>query len=193
MALAGDELWCKVLWRAAQGMRLQLRALGEPEVDELRIAVRVQHNILGLEVAVDYMSVVHETEAGDDASDVETRFFLREGVLLAHVRVQLATKARLEHHKQSIVRLKGPVHLADRRKIDVPHDGALAQDLPHRLFLHQLAAHHLLHDVNGASCRMLDDGHACERTGAHDHLHSHILQRHIHCQTMVWIAQLPVE
>ncbi len=73
MALVQDDLGSDVLRRAAEGPRLpaELQLLGEPEVDQLDVAPRLQQQVLRLQVSVDDVTRVQVVERFQDAGRVE--------------------------------------------------------------------------------------------------------------------------
>ena len=151
VALAVEDLGGEVLRRAAEavgaagGIRDAL--LGEAKVREPDVAAGIQQDVLGLQIAVDDVEVVHVVDGQRDFGGVEARPGFGELPDLAQVEKQLkrgvsdespvllATSADagdahlpagtvIENEVQLVRRLKGHVQSHDERVLDVAQDGA---------------------------------------------------------------------
>lgn len=58
VALVADDLGRQELGRAADGVCLVVKALGEPKVSDAQVAVVVDQNVLRLEIAIRDIQVV---------------------------------------------------------------------------------------------------------------------------------------
>ena len=70
---------------AAEGLRERLAVLedlAEAEVDELDVAVLVEHDVLGLEVSVDDVHGMEVFEGAHDLAEIEPRAVLHDHALV---------------------------------------------------------------------------------------------------------------
>ena len=81
--------------------------LAEAEVDELDVSLLVEHDVLGLEVAVDDVEAVQVLQGQDDLLQVELGHRLHHQPLHLHPPEQLAAAAKLLHQVQPLRRLEG--------------------------------------------------------------------------------------
>lgn len=85
VSAAHDHLRREILGRAAERVRLltvSLHNLGQTEVSQHNVAVVVQKNVLWLEIAVDYITLVQVAEGQGDLRGVELGLRLGEALLL---------------------------------------------------------------------------------------------------------------
>lgn len=138
VTLVMDNLGGQVLWGSAQGVRLLGSAvvavppaaepLREAEIDELDVALAVQQQVLGLEVAVGHavLGLVQVLEHQDDLGGVEAGHVLVEASVLAQVRKELAAGHVVEHNVEEVVVGEGGEHVCYKREPrHVGEDGAL--------------------------------------------------------------------
>ena len=152
VALGLDDLGREVLGRAAERPRAVLDQLGEAEVDDLQVALAVEQQVLGLEVAVDDVAVVEVLEREHHRRAVEGGGGLVELALLLQQREELAALADLEHHVQVgavLVRRDQPYA---ERVVGLRHD--------------PLLVHHVLLEARGGGLGVRDEGGAGVRWAA---------------------------
>mmetsp|Transcript_50509 Transcript_50509/g.100836 ORF Transcript_50509/g.100836 Transcript_50509/m.100836 type:complete len:257 (-) Transcript_50509:258-1028(-) len=137
--LAANDLWRHVLWRAAERPRPVQHHLGEAEVCDLDVAVAVEEEVLGLEVAVgDHLPVqVLQTKHNlgcviSTGGQVESLFGSQESEDVSALR-------ELQDHVHTPRVLECAV---DLNKVRVPeahdHDCLLVDDVLDLLILHDL-------------------------------------------------------
>lgn len=73
MALIQQNLWGYVLGSPTERIGPCFDNLGESEISEFQIPVRSDQQILGFQISVDYVQVVHVLEHGGHGGSVETR------------------------------------------------------------------------------------------------------------------------
>mmetsp|Transcript_22723 Transcript_22723/g.77302 ORF Transcript_22723/g.77302 Transcript_22723/m.77302 type:complete len:322 (+) Transcript_22723:16-981(+) len=109
VALAHDDLRGYVVGGAAHGVRAALHLLREAVVHHLDVALGVQQEVLGLEVAVHNVLLVHVLQHEQHARGVEPRVGLLEPPLGLHVEVleELAAVGELQEHVDAQAVLEG--------------------------------------------------------------------------------------
>ena len=110
VALAENDLGRQVLGRAAQCPRAALDALGEAEVGHLQVAVLVDKQVLGLQIAIQDLQVVQVLEREHDLRAVEARVRLGKAAHAPQMREHLATRNKLQHHEQVQIVLQQKQH-----------------------------------------------------------------------------------
>ena len=73
MALVEEHLGCQVLGRPTQSVSARLAVLGEAEVGQLQVALLINQDVLGLQVAVDYVQRVQILEHKSNLCGVEPK------------------------------------------------------------------------------------------------------------------------
>jgi hypothetical protein len=71
VALVEKNLWRDVLRRAADSVGTFGADLGEAKVYQLKIAIGMNHNILGLEIAIDNLFALQVLKNGNDLCTIE--------------------------------------------------------------------------------------------------------------------------
>uniref|UniRef100_A0A182Q467 Uncharacterized protein n=1 Tax=Anopheles farauti TaxID=69004 RepID=A0A182Q467_9DIPT len=148
VALAQDDLRREILGRAAQRPGSALDALREPKVRHLQVALRVDQQILRLQIAVDQIEIVQVLEREHDLGGVEARVRLGEPADLAQVREHLAARHVLQHHVQVRVVLEVELETDQERERDRLKDALLVQRVLDLLQLHHLLFVQDLHRVS---------------------------------------------
>mmetsp|Transcript_30181 Transcript_30181/g.79271 ORF Transcript_30181/g.79271 Transcript_30181/m.79271 type:complete len:236 (+) Transcript_30181:1532-2239(+) len=98
-----EHLWRKVLWGATEGPRSVLGAhplLAQSKVSQHDVAILVQQNVFGLEVAVQHVMVVKKPQRRRQLGGVKQRALLRKLLVLVQVEVELASVDIVEHKVQ---------------------------------------------------------------------------------------------
>jgi len=71
VALVEKNLWRDVLRRAADSVGTFGADLGKAEVYQLEVAIRMNHNVLRLEIAIDNLFALQVLENGNDLRAIE--------------------------------------------------------------------------------------------------------------------------
>jgi hypothetical protein len=110
-----DDLGRQVLGRAAKRVGLPiLHLLGKAKVDQLEVALGVDEDVLGLQVAVgDALALVQELEYQHNLGGVELRCGFVEAARPAQVAEYLAARAVVKHHVERVERLEAGDHSGD--------------------------------------------------------------------------------
>ena len=122
MTLIQQSLWCDVLGRSANGVRPLLDYLREAEINQLEVPVRLDHDVLGLQVTIDYILGLEVFEYAHDLRAIE--FSLLRGKIAdaAVVSKQVATFQQLRYEVYVAVVLHEAVitqlHGQDRETYD---------------------------------------------------------------------------
>ena len=97
MSGVGDYLWRDVLGRSTECPRLVSGRdeLGETQVNHANIAIVVDHQVLGLQIAVAIVPLVEVVEGFDHAGNVEARHRVVERTPRVQSSPQIATKVRV--------------------------------------------------------------------------------------------------
>jgi hypothetical protein len=79
-----ENLRSHVVWRAGDGLTFlrAVDALAEPEVDQLQLPVRRQHDVVGLDVAVDDALRVQVVQRREQFPHVNDTVLLGEGLII---------------------------------------------------------------------------------------------------------------
>mmetsp|Transcript_77581 Transcript_77581/g.240356 ORF Transcript_77581/g.240356 Transcript_77581/m.240356 type:complete len:268 (+) Transcript_77581:2-805(+) len=117
VALGLDDLRRQVLGCAAESPGAVLDLLGEAEVRDLHVALAVDEQILGLQVAVDDVLGVQVGEGQDDLPCVELGVRVGQPALPAEVGEQLAPVHKLQEQEEALVVLE--------TREQVNHEGVL--------------------------------------------------------------------
>lgn len=166
VALAEDDLGRQIFRCAAQGPRPTLHPLGEAKVGDLQVTLRVDQEILRLQIPVDQIEVVKVLEREYNLSRVKTRVRLREAADLAKMAEHLATGYIFQHHVQIRVVLEVEAQRYEERETDRLQYPLLVERVLHLLQLDDLLFIEYLHGVILLGRFVLDDHHASKRAGA---------------------------
>lgn len=154
-----DDLGSQVLGRAAEGEGAVVgQFLSEAKVGDLHVSLAVDQQVLGLQVAVDDILLVHVADGQQDLADVEHGHVVAKTAVLAQPVEELAARAELEDHVDEGVVLEGSLEGVDEGVVE------LSQDL-----LLQLYVLHLLQVYDVRLRNLLQGQHLLRRT--HDLLH----------------------
>mmetsp|Transcript_88844 Transcript_88844/g.265053 ORF Transcript_88844/g.265053 Transcript_88844/m.265053 type:complete len:374 (+) Transcript_88844:762-1883(+) len=131
MPEAQDHLRREVVRRAAGGVGVADDKLCKAEVGDLAVALRVQKQVLGLQVAVDDLPLVEVLEAPDHAGHVEAPML--HGPVEAHALVdgeQLAAHGRLQKEVEVLVAVEGGREPDEEGGVGHPQDALLVHHGP---------------------------------------------------------------
>mmetsp|Transcript_47960 Transcript_47960/g.71043 ORF Transcript_47960/g.71043 Transcript_47960/m.71043 type:complete len:574 (+) Transcript_47960:355-2076(+) len=176
VTLGQDELRRQVFGSAAKGVGLDavLQLLGEAEVSDLEVSVRIDEKILGFEVAVGVLLLVDVCETGRDARSVHAgvvladalrqrrRLAVREHLLLVQKAPQLAALNDLEEHVQLVGILERAQKLEDEGVVHGGHALLLGDDVLLLLRLHDVGLVQALHGDDLPGLLVLAQLHAAE-------------------------------
>mmetsp|Transcript_47189 Transcript_47189/g.111255 ORF Transcript_47189/g.111255 Transcript_47189/m.111255 type:complete len:388 (-) Transcript_47189:616-1779(-) len=127
----------------AHGTACLLRHLRAPEVCDHEVALRVDENVLGLQVTVHDAPGVELLEGQHDLGRVQrVRLGFEGRVVDKHVQ-ELAAGEVVHDQVQPALALEGVVHVDDVGVADAAHDGALCFGAAQVLLDHHLLAHRL--------------------------------------------------
>jgi len=138
VALAENDLGREIFRRATQGPRPTLYPLGEAKVGDLQVTLRVDQQILRLQIPVDQIEVVQVLEREYDLGRVETRVRLRKAADLAQVTEHLATWHIFQYHVQIRVILEVEAQRYEERETDRLQYPLLVKRVLHLLQLDDL-------------------------------------------------------
>mmetsp|Transcript_97668 Transcript_97668/g.232487 ORF Transcript_97668/g.232487 Transcript_97668/m.232487 type:complete len:427 (+) Transcript_97668:425-1705(+) len=151
---AEEHLWCHVLWSAAGGAQavaawlLEEYALipaivlcllnvllcvdwrAEPKVQKLEVPLGREHQVVGLQIAVDEATLMNGIDGLDELRHVKLCFVHRQLVLFLHVRKEVTTLHELHHQIDA-----GGV-LESAEQVSEPHPIALHHGVPLVVGLH---------------------------------------------------------
>mmetsp|Transcript_38597 Transcript_38597/g.90238 ORF Transcript_38597/g.90238 Transcript_38597/m.90238 type:complete len:465 (-) Transcript_38597:1410-2804(-) len=147
VALVEDDLGGEVLRGAAQGPRAVGDDLGEAEIDHLEVALLVDEQVLGLEVAVDDFEAVHVREDRHDLRRVEARVLVGQRRLGGEQREELAAERNLEQHVELALVLVCGDELQDEGVVHHREDLLLVHHVLLLLHLDHLGLAHALERV----------------------------------------------
>lgn len=115
-----------------------LQLFGETEIHQFDVAVGVEEEVLGLEVAVNDPTAVQVFKGLDDAGRVEAGRVVVEIAAVAQDRPQLAAQAGLHQHVEVLAILERLVQLDDEIAIGLLHYLLLRHDVLLLAGLHDL-------------------------------------------------------
>lgn len=147
VTLTEDDLRGEVLGRTAQRPCAALHSLGEAEIRHLQVTLRVDQEVLRLQVPVDQIQVVEVLESEHDLSGIETRMGLGEAADLAQVREHLATGHVLQHHVEVRIVFEVKPQADEEGEGDRLQDALLVEGVLDLLELHHLLFVEYFHRV----------------------------------------------
>ena len=158
--------------RAAEGggavVERRHRLLRQPEVGEADVALGVEQDVLGLEVAVDDVVAVELLQREHDLGAVQPHAPLVEGALAPQVEEELAARLQRHHEVQLLAALERVVHRDDERVAHALQHVALGERVLHLVAHHDVRLLHHLHRVQVAR-RLLAHLHHLAVRAAPDH------------------------
>lgn len=113
MGVALNDFWRQILWSSTEcGCRFSRigEELGEAKVSQFDIAILVYQHVLWLQVSVDNLVLVEDTDSQDQLGGVELDCFLREALDLEQIGVKIATPDIFEEEVDSVFILEDIVH-----------------------------------------------------------------------------------
>mmetsp|Transcript_5504 Transcript_5504/g.14531 ORF Transcript_5504/g.14531 Transcript_5504/m.14531 type:complete len:369 (-) Transcript_5504:845-1951(-) len=168
MALVRDDLGCQILGRAAERPCAVLQDLREPEVDELEVAVFVEQQILGLEVAVDDLERVHVRKHRGDGRRVKLGRLVKERRALREQREELTPERELFQHVELSRILVGVDEGEDERVVHHREDPLLVEYMRLLLRRHHLRLAHALERIRDVRRLVNHQLDAAKRADAQD-------------------------
>lgn len=142
VALATQYFGCDVLGRATEGMCFGVKSkscLAQSKIDEANMALHVEQQVFGLEIAIHNVVVVQIAEGQHDFSGVEPSALFTEIVVAREVIKQLAAVEVIDHHIEVQLGLKSVLEIDQERVINVFQNLVLS----HRVF-HGIALDHVV-------------------------------------------------
>lgn len=118
----------------------------ESEVRDLEVAVAIEEEVLGLDVAVSHAVFVAETHGGDELLEVAARYRLRQFAVAGDFGEELAAGGELD---DDVDLGFGGHDLVDFEDVGVVLEAAHSRDLPEYQRLHTRVGFELVYDFDG--------------------------------------------
>ena len=177
VALGGHDLGRQVVGGTAEGPCDVGHLLGEAKVGDLEVAVAVEQQVLGLQVAVDDVVRVQVVEGQGDLGGVELGDGVGEALGLAQQTEQLAALDKVHDHVQVLGVLEGAPQGDEERVLDLLQHAALVVGVLDLLHLDDLGLFQHLDGVEALVVLALDEVHASKGAGAEGALDGEVGQR----------------
>ncbi|KAI3486482.1 hypothetical protein L1887_49883 [Cichorium endivia] len=155
VAAALDDLGRQILGRATQRPGAVFELLGKAKVGNLGVAVSVDEQILGLEIAIHHTVLVQVLDGEHDRRHVEARHIGGELSGASEVRKDLATDHVLHEHVAVLAVLERGDHVDQEGVLHLGEDAALAVDVRDLLEPHHIRLGQHLECKVGASVRYI--------------------------------------
>mmetsp|Transcript_63113 Transcript_63113/g.176523 ORF Transcript_63113/g.176523 Transcript_63113/m.176523 type:complete len:316 (+) Transcript_63113:940-1887(+) len=134
--------------------------LAKAEVQQVDVAVRVEDDVVGLDVPVDVLQVrVDVVHSLDELRDVEPRLVLVEGVLPHEVRHEVTPRQVIHDHVQVVVVLERIVQAYHPLFLRLAQRGLLRADVVNLVLVDHVSLAHLLHRINLSSVLLPAEPH----------------------------------
>ena len=166
-----DHFWCQIFGCSAESVShtiLCLLHLAEAEICQFEMALRVEENILWLQVTIDDSVLVEVSESQHDLGCIEARSVLSESNLVAEMEEKLAAIQKVGDEIQTFVGLKGVVELDNERMCDLLHDVPLNLDLVRLVGADDEVLLERLHRVDLIACLLLGEVDFTKGASAND-------------------------
>mmetsp|Transcript_31211 Transcript_31211/g.78600 ORF Transcript_31211/g.78600 Transcript_31211/m.78600 type:complete len:216 (-) Transcript_31211:2255-2902(-) len=153
-----DELWRHVVRGAQEGPGLAEDEARETHVAELCVPLRIEQNVLKLEISVGDVPVVEVAQREGNARHIEGRrsppgFVLQQDLqVLGHEHEKVASGRRFHQHVDVRVVFEGPDEANDEGALDHREDVPLCTHLAHEVLLLYVCEGHALQGVGLPWC-----------------------------------------
>lgn len=138
VALGANDLGGQVIGGAAHGPRNVGHFLGKAKIDELDVTIRIEQNVLRLQVAVRNIALVQVLERHDDLGRIKPDGVLIKPLLLAQNAEHLAARDVFHDKEEVGVVLEGVPETDKERMVDIVEDRLFVVDVLRLAQLHDL-------------------------------------------------------
>lgn len=150
--------------------------LAEPEVREFGVALFVEHDVVGLEVALNDVVGVQVLDGQQDFGDVELGGVFVELLQFVQDLAQVAAGALLHDEEQLLGGLEGLEEFDDEGVLDLGEDVALCLGLAREVAAHDLLLAQHLHGLEALLALLLNQLHLAETAFAEHHVRHEVLR-----------------